>query len=159
MKIRKYDPKPLPPQWIFCPFILPLHITSLLKKLGRYSPKSARSSFEHVLWLWLRWWSICLQRRRLGVDPCVGKIPWMKGIAIHSPVFLPGEFHGQRNLVDYRPWGCKSLPLYGLNPCFAFLTSLSHRWTFSSKGKKLVSHNNSRYVKSIQLIFLYHWIV
>ena len=23
------------------------------------------------------------------------------------PVFLPGEFHGQRNLVDYSPWGCK----------------------------------------------------
>ena len=115
-----------------------------LTKETRQIPKSARSSFEHVLWLWLRWWSICLTHRRLGVDPCVGKISWMKGMAIHSPVFLPGEFHGQRNLVDYSPWGCKSLPLYGLNPCFVFLTSLSHLWTFSSKGKKLLSHNNSR---------------
>ena len=22
-------------------------------------------------------------------------------------VFLPGEFHGQRSLVVYNPWGCK----------------------------------------------------
>jgi len=26
-----------------------------------------------------------------------------------SPVFLPGEFHGQRSLVGYSPWGCKEL--------------------------------------------------
>ena len=26
-----------------------------------------------------------------------------------TSVFLPGEFHGQRNLVDYSPWGCKEL--------------------------------------------------
>ena len=24
-----------------------------------------------------------------------------------TPVFLPGEFHGQRRLVGYSPWGCK----------------------------------------------------
>ena len=24
-----------------------------------------------------------------------------------TPVFLPGEFHGQRSLVDYNLWGCK----------------------------------------------------
>ena len=23
------------------------------------------------------------------------------------PIFLPGECHGQRNLVGYSPWGCK----------------------------------------------------
>ena len=27
--------------------------------------------------------------------------------AQHTPVFLPGEFHGQRSLVGYSPWGCK----------------------------------------------------
>ena len=26
-----------------------------------------------------------------------------------TPVFLPGESHGQRNLVGYSPWGCKEL--------------------------------------------------
>ena len=24
-----------------------------------------------------------------------------------TPVFLPGESHGQRSLVSYSPWGCK----------------------------------------------------
>ena len=24
-----------------------------------------------------------------------------------TPVFLPGELHGQRRLVGYSPWGCK----------------------------------------------------
>ena len=24
-----------------------------------------------------------------------------------TPVFLPGEFHGQRSLVGYSLWGCK----------------------------------------------------
>ena len=26
-----------------------------------------------------------------------------------TPVFLPGESHGQRNLADYSPGGCKEL--------------------------------------------------
>ena len=26
-----------------------------------------------------------------------------------TPVFLPGEFHGQRNPTGYSPWGCKTL--------------------------------------------------
>ena len=38
------------------------------------------------------------------VDPCVGKIPWKRKWQ-PSPVFLPGEFHGKRNLVGYSPWG------------------------------------------------------
>ena len=33
---------------------------------------------------------------------CVRKIPWKR-----LQVFLPGEFHGQRNLVGYSPWGRK----------------------------------------------------
>ena len=40
-------------------------------------------------------------------DPWV-QIPLEKGTAITS-VFLPGEFHGQRSLVGYSPWGCKEL--------------------------------------------------
>ena len=25
-----------------------------------------------------------------------------------TPVFLSGEFHGQRSLVGYSPWGCRA---------------------------------------------------
>ena len=28
-----------------------------------------------------------------------------------TPVFLPGEFHGQRSLVDYCPWGLRELEM------------------------------------------------
>ena len=28
-----------------------------------------------------------------------------------TPVFLQGEFHGQRSLADYSPWGCKELDM------------------------------------------------
>ena len=36
------------------------------------------------------------------------KDPLVKGLASH-PVFLPGEFHGQRSLVGYSPWSHKEL--------------------------------------------------
>ena len=34
--------------------------------------------------------------------------PLEKGM-VTPPVFLPGEFHGQRSLAGYSPWGCKEL--------------------------------------------------
>ena len=40
-------------------------------------------------------------------DPWVGKIPWRRKRQPTS-VFLPGEFHGQRSLVGYSPWGHES---------------------------------------------------
>ena len=39
-------------------------------------------------------------------NPCVGKIPW-KREWLPTPVFLPGEFHKQRRLAGYCPWGHK----------------------------------------------------
>ena len=44
-----------------------------------------------------------MQETRL---PWVGKIPWRREWQ-PTPVFLPGESHGQRSLVGYSPWGCK----------------------------------------------------
>ena len=38
--------------------------------------------------------------------PWVGKIPWRREWQ-PTPVFLPGESHGQINLADYSPWGHK----------------------------------------------------
>ena len=43
---------------------------------------------------------------RCGFDPWVGKISWRRGW-LSTAVFLPGEFHGQRSLVGYSPWGHK----------------------------------------------------
>jgi len=40
-------------------------------------------------------------------DSWVGKIPWRRKWQ-PTPVFLPGESHGQRSLAGYSPWGRKS---------------------------------------------------
>ena len=42
----------------------------------------------------------------LGLIPRLGRFPWRREW-LPSPVFLPGEFHGQRSLVGYSPWGRK----------------------------------------------------
>ena len=39
-------------------------------------------------------------------NPWVGKMPWRREW-LPTPVFLPGEFHGQRSLTGYCPWGHK----------------------------------------------------
>ena len=39
-------------------------------------------------------------------SPWVGKVPW-RWKWQPTPVFLPGESHGQRRLADYSPKGCK----------------------------------------------------
>ena len=62
-------------------------------------------------WCWhFGWWSfsiIRLQCGRPGFNPWVGKIPWRRKWQ-PTPVFLPGESHGQRSLAGYIPWDRKS---------------------------------------------------
>ena len=47
---------------------------------------------------------IHLQCRRPGFHPWVERIPWRREWQ-PTPVFLPGEFHGQRSLAGCGPWG------------------------------------------------------
>ena len=49
----------------------------------------------------------CRRHRRCRFNLWVGKIPWRRKWQ-PTPVFLPGESHGQRSLADYSPQGCKS---------------------------------------------------
>ena len=44
--------------------------------------------------------------RETGFNPWVRKIPWRREWQ-PTPLFLPREFHGQRSLVSYSPWGHK----------------------------------------------------
>ena len=44
--------------------------------------------------------------RRYRFCPLFKKIPWRREWQ-PTPVFLPGEFHGPRNLAGYSPRGCK----------------------------------------------------
>ena len=52
---------------------------------------------------------ILLQCRRPGLDSWAGKIPWRRERLLPTPVFLPGELHGQRSLAGYCSWSCEKL--------------------------------------------------
>ena len=59
------------------------------------------STFIRLPW-WLRWLRIRLQCKKPGFNPWVGKIPWRRKWQ-PTPVFLPGESHGQSRLVGNGP--------------------------------------------------------
>ena len=61
--------------------------------------------WEQIQW-WIRWCRVRLQCGRPRFDAWVRMIPWRREW-LPTPVFLPGESHGQRNLVGYSPWGHK----------------------------------------------------
>jgi len=51
-----------------------------------------------------------VEHARRGFNPWVRKIPWRRAWQ-PTPVFLPGESHGQRSLVGYGPQGHKELDM------------------------------------------------
>ena len=62
-----------------------------------YNPRAIASLVTQMV-------EICLQCERPGFNLWVGKTPWRREW-LPSLVFLPGEFHEQRSLVAYSPWG------------------------------------------------------
>ena len=48
----------------------------------------------------------CRRCKRCGYSPWVREILWRRKWQ-PTPIFLPGESHGQRSLVGYSPWGCR----------------------------------------------------
>ena len=56
--------------------------------------------------------------------------PLEMGMCLPTPVLLPGEFHGQRSLVGYSPWGHKEVRQNWVT------ISLSLHFTFSSLSKR-----------------------
>ena len=80
---------------------------------------------------------------RPGFDPWVGRIcrsrAWWP-----TAVFLPGEAHGQRGLVDYGPWGYKELEMTEwLSLLFTHSLKLSkdiHSENFTPVGHRWMFH-------------------
>ena len=67
-----------------------------------------------------------LQCRRYGLDSRVGKIPWRKAWQ-PTPVFLPGESHGQRSLEGYGPLGHKESDRTVVTECAHWVLGSSSR--------------------------------
>ena len=66
------------------------------KKMEKWRPNFPQIGLP---W-WLRWWRICQQCRRPGLDPWVRKVPWRREWR-STPVFVPGESHGQRSFEGH----------------------------------------------------------
>ena len=66
---------------------------------------------------WLRWFKKKKKKNppamHLGLIPGLGRFPWRREW-LSTPVFLSGEFHGQRSLVGYSSWGRKELDMIEL---------------------------------------------
>ena len=68
-----------------------------------------------------------LQCKRPGFSPWVGKISW-KREWLPNPVFLLGEFHGQKSVAAYSSWGHKELDTTErLTLCHVVLTSRTRK--------------------------------
>ena len=74
--------------------------------LGQEDPlEEGMAIHSSILGIFL-WCRIHLQCRTPEFDPWVGKIPWRRKW-LPTSLFIPGEFHGQKGLMVYSPWGCK----------------------------------------------------
>ena len=96
-----------------CPFFLILRTTSVYQLIFPMTLQPCKTfNLElSILSLYgLPWWlsgkESSWQCRRHGFDPWVRKIPWRRKWQ-PTPVFLSGEFHGQRSLVGYNQWSHK----------------------------------------------------
>ena len=67
--------------------------------------------------------------RRHRFKSWVGKIPWKREWE-PTPVFLSGEFYGQRNLVGYNTWG------HTESEMTERLSTHNMEWKWRSPGEK-----------------------
>ena len=84
----------------------PIHNISATEHLG--AVLTALDHTERLPWCLSSKESDCRRRRhkRCGFNPWVRQIPWRRTWQ-PVPVFLLGEYHGQRSLMGYRSWGQK----------------------------------------------------
>ena len=90
---------------------------------------------------------------KAGTQLWVGKIPWRRKWE-PSPVFLPGECHGQRRLVGYSPWGRKESrhSLATKKPQVVLLTILT-RYVFHLDLRPIsVAYHHWRKMTSIEML-------
>ena len=76
----------------------------------------------------------CRKHRRRGYNPWVGMIPWSKEWQ-PTPVFFPGEIHGQKSLVGSSPKGCKESDMTKWTPPNTHKDIHTHKHKLPKKSK------------------------
>ena len=109
-------------------FIIPLSL--LHSECPVYLKKLTSVSWLLILLLY-GWTSLVAQTlknlpamQETWVWSLVRKISW-KREWLSTPVFLPGQFHGQRSLLGYSSWGCKELDMTSMSNFFFWLLNSS----------------------------------
>ena len=98
----------------------PKHILGFCFDMAYVGPHSGTSGKEPTCQ--------CRRYKTRGFDPWVRKILWNREWQ-PTPVFLPGNSHGQRSLVGHSSWGCKELDMIESSYYAQWLCHiLSHCW-------------------------------
>ena len=82
--------------------------------------------------------------RDTGSIPGSGRLPWRRAWQ-STPVFLPGESHGQRSLIGYSPQGCKESDTTEAtwHACMSPQKEPAPRWAYQGGQKDEVSKQQS----------------
>ena len=108
----------------------------------RFINSRVREGISTAFWQF-RWQRTCLQCRKPGIDTLIRKIPWRR-IWLATPLFLPGDFHGQMNLAVYSPWRCKESDTSdGLSTLLSNVYTVSnkyHSYRFIALGGTVGTH-------------------
>ena len=131
----------------FSPFLLYISVLSLFIRLPS-KPIPSR-----VLW-WLSGKEPACRCRRCGLDSWVRKIPWTRKWQ-STPVFLPGEFHEQRSVGGYSPWGLKESDLTDQLICSQSWTWL-HSWSMTKGTRYMLFSLNHKLSFLLNFFKYYH---
>ena len=103
----------------------------------------------------------CRSPNRWGFHPWVGKILWRREWQ-PTPVFLPGESHGQRSLVGYSLWGHRESDMpewLSTRRWLFFMCTESVSNLLSSLGRRWVSCHRCSIVLGARVMLLLHGFV
>ena len=90
-----------------------------------------------------QWWKIRLPMQERETQGCKGSgVSSIPGSGRNemsrkwqlTPVFLPGEFLGQRSLVGYSPWGCKVRHVWAHTHLYGKGDGVALTWLFKTQS-------------------------
>ena len=115
-------------------------LNGLLPQKSMSQPRGFDEEFWASEWLSVKESDCqCRRHRRFGFDLWVRKIPWRRKWQ-PTPLFLPGQFHGQRNPSGYSAWVSKE---WDTTEWLTLPSILEWEipWTEEFKGSRRIGHD------------------